>query len=317
MRVSEIGLGGYMFAPIFADHACRKLDYLPEQLVDEIFETSLALGVNYVDTAYKYGFGESERMIGQALANRPDAECIIATKIGAYDEIEKHRDPDFLLRGIDKARELLQVDTIDIMQIHEADVVAWWWDDLNSAKGEVVGALEEARNRGWVRFIGITSTYATPLIPLVETGIFDLILMAETYDLLWRHANRGLLQTCERHNVGVVVGTPFHQGVLSVRHDEWLESPPPDLTPDCRRRQLARLYRLLDEIDIPLAELGIRWLLNDPRIHCVVPGPRNPHEAELNARVSGLGPLDDHILRELDEIGAMEELEHAERKYPR
>lgn len=317
LRVGEIGLGGYMFAPIYADHACQKLDFLSPDVVDQIFDKSLELGVNYVDTAYKYGHGESERMIGQALAKRPEFSCIVATKIGCYPESEKHRDSDFLLQSIDKAREHLQVDTIEIMQIHEADIYQWWWEDVKTAKGPVMTALEKARARGWVRFIGITSTKATPIIPLVETGLFDVVLTAETYDLLWRHANRGLLQACEKQNVGVVVGTPFHQGVLSVRRDEWLENPPPDLEPECRRKQLSRLYHLLDEIDISLTELGLRWLLSDSRIHCIVPGPRNSEQAVINALVSDMEPLPMRILDELDEIGAMEDPDHGERKYSR
>ena len=317
LKVSETGLGGYMFAPIYKDHAGQKLDYLSPDVVDQILDKSLELGVNYIDTAYKYGYGESERMIGQALAKRPESSCIVATKIGCYEEGEKHRDSDFLLQRIGDARERLQVDTIEIMQIHEADAYGWWWEDVETGKGPVMVALEEARNRGWVRFIGITSTMATPIIPLVETGLFDVVLMAETYDLLWRHANRGLLQACERQQVGVISGTPFHQGVLCVRRDEWLEDPPPDLQPECRRRQLPRLYRLLDEINISLAELGLRWLLNDQRIHCIVPGPRSVEQAVMNALVSDKEPLSEDIMEELDAIGAMEDPEHGERKYPR
>ena len=318
LEVSEIGLGGYMFAPIYADHACTKLEYLPPETVDAIFDTALSLGVTYVDTAFKYGYGESERMIGMALTKRPQYSCVVATKVGGLPkDVPKYRDVDFLLNAINEARDRLQVDVIEIMQVHEADIHNWWWDDVETASGPVTTALREARERGWVRHIGITATKATPIVPLVESGIFDVVLMAETYDLMWRHATKELLPACQRQHVGVVVGTPFHQGVLSVRHDDWFDTPPPDLEPECRQRQLRLLYQLLDDIGIPLAQLGLRWLLQDERLHCIVPGPRNAEQAGLNARVSGMDPLSQDIMDRIEEIGALEEPEHAERKYSR
>ena len=308
LRVSEIGLGGYMFAPIYPDHATDTLDYLSPKVVDDIFDASLRLGVNFVDTASKYGYGESERMIGASLAKRRESHCAVATKIGGLPkDVSHYRDADYLLVVIDEARQRLQVDTVEVMQIHEADLYDWWWDEPETGSGPVTDALVEARARGWVRYIGVTGTSAAPLVPLVESGVFDVVLTSIRYDLLWREAARELLPACARRNIGVICGTPFHQGVLSKRRDDWFSNPPPDLKPAFRRKQLRALYDLLDNTGIPLPELGLRWLLSDERVSCVVAGPRNAREAELNARVSEADPLPDEVVAQLDEIGAMED----------
>ena len=104
--------------------------------------------------------------------------------------------------------------------------------------------------------------------------------------------------------MGIIIGSPLQQGSLARRYDEQVKNGAPWLSSP-RRKQFLALYEFLDEIDVPIAELGLRFVLSNPHISCVLTGARSPEEVEQNVAAAQKGPLTLKILRRLDEIAAM------------
>jgi aryl-alcohol dehydrogenase-like predicted oxidoreductase len=104
--------------------------------------------------------------------------------------------------------------------------------------------------------------------------------------------------------MGIIVGSPLQQGALARRYDDEVKHGARWLSPP-RRAQYLKLYELLDEIDIPLAELGLRFVLSNPDVSTVLMGARSVQEVEQNVAATARGPLPQELLTRLDEIAAM------------
>jgi aryl-alcohol dehydrogenase-like predicted oxidoreductase len=101
--------------------------------------------------------------------------------------------------------------------------------------------------------------------------------------------------------MGVIVGSPLQQGALARRYDDEVAGGAPWLSPP-RREQYRRLYAYVDEIGIPLPELGLRFVLSNPQISLTLSGARSPEEVEANVAAAAKGPLPPEILAALQEI---------------
>ncbi len=293
LEVSELGMGGLFVCSIFNEF---------EQARATIHR-AVDLGVNYIDTAPTYG--NSEEAIGNALADI-DAPLIVSTKLGGRPDPFDPQDRNALLRSVEESLRLLHRDHIDVLMIHEPDRPGQydWWSDWESFTGPVSNLLDELKRDGVISFTGLGGTTAHELPHIINTGRFDVVLTAFNYSLLWREAEIAVLPSARAQNMGIVVGSPLQQGALSVRYDEevlhgarWL-SPP-------RREQYKALYAFLDELDMPLAELALRFVISSPDISCVLMGARSPEEVELNVASVERGPLPPDIMARLDEIAAM------------
>ena len=104
--------------------------------------------------------------------------------------------------------------------------------------------------------------------------------------------------------MGVIIGSPLQQGALARRYDAELRDGVPWLNGP-RRRQFQALYALLDEIGLPIAEVGLRFVISNPDISCVLMGARSPQEVEQNVAAIEKGPLPKALLKRLDRIAAM------------
>lgn len=138
---------------------------------------SLQNGINYIDTAPYYGQGKSESIIGKALKNVPRGAYYIATKVGRY---ECGKDGfDFKAattrQSIDISLKRLQLDYIDIIQIHDIEFA----DNVDTIINETLPALEEAKKQGKLRFIGVTGYPIEPLKEAILKGSsrFDVIYL--------------------------------------------------------------------------------------------------------------------------------------------
>ena len=113
-----------------------------------------------------------------------------------------------------------------------------------------------------------------------------------------------VIPSAKAQNMGIIIGSPLQQGALSRRYDEVVKNPPYWLSKP-RVQQFRKLYALLDECGLPLPELGIRFVLSNPDIHCVLMGAKSAAEVEQNAAAANAGPLPADILRRLDGIAAL------------
>jgi aryl-alcohol dehydrogenase-like predicted oxidoreductase len=155
-----------------------------------------------------------------------------------------------------------------------------------------------------MRFTGLGGTTAYELPRIIRTGRFDVVLTAFNYSLLWREAEIDVLPAAVAAGMGIVIGSPLQQGALARRYDAEVNDGAAWLSPP-RRRQFQALYALLDDLDMPIAELAIRFVLSNPDISCVLMGARSPEEVEHNVAAAERGALPSDVLRRLDEIAKM------------
>jgi aryl-alcohol dehydrogenase-like predicted oxidoreductase len=169
--------------------------------------------------------------------------------------------------------------------------------------GSVLELLDELKKEGLIRFTGVGGTTAYNLARLIRTGRFDVVLTAFNYSLLWREAEHEIIPAAKAQGLGLVIGSPLQQGALARRYDDqvrdgaWWLSPP-------RRRQFQALYEFLDEIHMPLAEAGLRFVISNADVSCVLMGARSRAEVEQNVAAVERGPLPPDVLKCLDEIAA-------------
>ncbi len=295
LEVSELALGGAFATRGEDGYAGAKA----------IVHEALELGLNLLDTSADYG--DSEAGVGEALKDvtRP---CIVSTKLGPRSDDFDPKDKTHLRAIVDESRRLLHRDTIDIMMIHEPDRPGQldWWDDLRTYDGPVHELLQELKDEGVIRFSGLGGTTAYEIVPIMATGFYDVVLTAFNYSMLWREAEIELLPEARRQNMGIFLASPTQQGWLAHRFDaqvgaadgRWLNKP--------RREQLKQLYKLVDEVGIPIPELSLRWVLgNAGDASAVLTGPRNVDQLRQNVRAAEDGPLPTEILERIDEIASM------------
>lgn len=293
--VSKLGLGasaiGGLFAPVAGPDARA------------VVRAAVGLGVRYIDTAPLYGFGASERLVGEALAGETRGTFTLSTKVGrllreganAYESVPEGmwhvegalrpvRDytGEGTRRALYESLERLSLERIDIAYVHDPD------EDLGQAIDEALPALVELRDEGLVGAIGVGATDVPTLVRAVHDCGPDCVLLAGRYTLLDQSALDELLPLCERTGVAVVVGGVFNSGVLAdpvpgARFD--YAEVPADV--------LERARRIADVCvshDVPLPAVALQFAAAHPAVVSVLTGVRSV--AELHANV-------DHFDREL------------------
>jgi aryl-alcohol dehydrogenase-like predicted oxidoreductase len=290
LRVSELGLGG-----LFVSRAGGER----EQAVAAV-RRALELGVTFVDTAP--GYHDSEEVLGLALEGVTQPYSL-STKLGGRPQPFDARDKAALRRSVEESLRLLKRDHIDLLMVHEPDRPGQydWWTDWESFRGPVREVLAELKQEGILRWTGLGGTTAYELPRIMASGGFDVVLTAFNYSLLWREAAIAVLPEAARLGMGVIAGSPLQQGALARRYDEEIAHGAPWLSPP-RREQYRRLYAFVDEVGIPLPELGLRFVLSDPRIHTTLMGARSVAEVEANVASVEKGPLSPEVLGRLQEI---------------
>jgi aryl-alcohol dehydrogenase-like predicted oxidoreductase len=293
LEVGELALGGLFLASWFADAGQSTATV----------RRAVELGVNYIDTAP--GYGNSEEALGRAL-REIDVPLIISTKLGGRPQPFNPQDKAGLMASVEESLRLLGRDHIDILMIHEPDRPGQydWWTDWEGCHGPVLEVLDDLKRQGVIRFTGLGGTTAYELPHIIATGRFDVVLTAFNYSLLWREAEIAVLPAAKAQGMGIIVGSPLQQGALARRYDDQVNAGAPWLSPP-RRKQYQALYAFLDEIGAPIAELGLRFVISNPDISCVLMGARSPEEVEQNVAAVEKGPLSPGILARLDEIAAM------------
>ena len=290
IRVSEIGLGGLFVSTYGSDRA---------EGVRAI-RRGLELGINYVDTAPSYM--DSEEVMGQALEGVAQPH-LLSTKLGGRPDPFDPRDTDQLRRSVETSLTLLKRDTIDILMIHEPDRPGQydWFTDWEGFHGPVRELLEALKSEGIIRYTGLGGTTAYTLPAIMGTGAYDVVLTAFNYSLLWQEALHAVLPEAVKQNMGIVVGSPLQQGALSACYTEQVERGAPWLSPP-RREQFRRLYALVAELDMPLPELAVRWVLSNPVVSTVLSGSRSVEEVERNVGYVASGPLPEAVMDRVREI---------------
>lgn len=303
-RVTVIGLGG---APLnqqsHADGVATA-------------RRALDLGITYFDTSPGYGAGDSQVILGEALAG-DQRRRLLATKLGHLSRTEDFRSVRALRAQLDDNLRMLRCERVDTLQVHEADWSCWWTDGVQ--KGELIrddieydfsGApvmqvLRQAKREGRCRFVGITGNNAAQMARILRAVDVDTFLVAFNYDLLWRRARRVAIPLATEKGVAMIVGGVFRYGELAREHPEWRQSPPAWCTPAVQAR-LDSLSRIRRQSTLSLVTLTIRYLLADPDLSTILVGAASPEELNESVRAAASGPLPPDLHAVVEGLGVDE-----------
>jgi aryl-alcohol dehydrogenase-like predicted oxidoreductase len=290
LEVSELSLGGLFVSKLGGPRDEARL----------AVRRALELGVNYIDTAP--GYLDSEEALGFALegVQRP---FILSTKLGGRPQPFNPQDKAALRRSVEESLRLLHRDRVDILMIHEPDRPGQydWFPDWDHFHGPVTELLAELKVEGVIRFSGLGGTTAYELAHIIATGEYDVVLTAFNYSLLWQEALHAVIPAAQQQGMGIIIGSPLQQGALARCYTEEVERGARWLSPP-RREQFKRLYDLVNDVNIPLPELALRFVISNQAISTTLMGARSVAEVEQNVRAVEAGPLSAEILAAIKAI---------------
>ena len=280
-----------------------------------IIHRALDSGINFIDTADVYSRGESEEIVGKALAGGRREHVILATKVhgtmGA-DPNQFGNSRRWIVKEVEDSLRRLRTDWIDLYQIHrpEADT------DID----ETLGALTDLVRAGKVRAIG-SSTF--PASQIVEAqwvaerrGRERFMCEQPPYSMLVRGVEADVLPTCRRHGMGVIPWSPLAGGWLSGRYRKGQDAPDSsraqrlpgryDLSLPANQRKLEivdALAELAEDAGHTLIELALAFVIRHPAVNAAIIGPRTMEQldSQLPALDVKLAP---DVLDRVDEIVA-------------
>jgi aryl-alcohol dehydrogenase-like predicted oxidoreductase len=244
------------------------------------------LGINLFDTAQAYGFGASERLLGEALRDDLDHrrdEIVIATKGGLRDDDERPRDasPEWLRSGVEQSLMELGVDHIDLYQVH--------WPDPETPFAQTAGALQELVDEGKIRHVGVSNYDAEQMAEFGRTRPVETL--QPLYNMFQREVEDEILPYAREHDIGVLVYSPLAHGLLTGTMDrdtsfgrgDW-RSLSPLFEGDTFRDNLEIVGRLqtfaADELGCSVSQLAIAWTLANPAVHVAIVGSRRAAHIE-------------------------------------
>ena len=285
---------------------------------------ALDSGINFIDTAPLYGHGNAERMIGSVLS-KTNKEYVISTKVGrvlkkfAPEEIAGKVDGlaafigvdptifpvfdfsrDGILRSIQESLERLNISSIDIALIHDAD------DRIDEAIKNSYPVLDELRSQGVIKGIGVGMNICSYATKAVKEMDLDVILIAGRYSLLDKSAQEVLFKECLKKQTGVMVGGVYNSGVLANPTPESTYNYVP-VTPEILSK-VKQIQALLLDFDISLTAAAIQFPLRHPAVTCVLTGSRSV--TELNANIKDFDQtIPDAAWKALEDAGLINRIE--------
>ncbi|MDX6389565.1 MAG: hypothetical protein QOJ73_628 [Streptosporangiaceae bacterium] len=278
-----------------------------------IIHAALDAGVNFVDTADVYARGESEEIVGKALADGRRDDVILATKFhGAMGDDPNRQGSSrrWIIREVEESLRRLGTDWIDLYQVHRPRTDT----DIE----ETLAALTDLVHQGKVRYIGSSTFPASQIVEAQwiarDRRLERFVTEQPAYSILVRAIENDVLPTCNRHGMGVISYSPLTGGWLSGRWRKDAGQPSSsraerlperfDLSTPANQRKLEaveQLAELADEAGITLIQLGIAFVLNHPAITAPIIGPRTMEQLESQLAAADV-TLDEAVLDRIDEI---------------
>lgn len=301
LEVNPIGLGAMT---IESQNMFPQMD---EKMSREVFMTALDNGMNFIDTAFYYGFGRSEELIGEILKETGKRQDIVlATKAShefVGDDIVLNNTPAFLTKSVDEALQRLQTDYIDLFYIHNPDDY--------TPKDEAVGALKLLRDQGKIRAIGVSKFTPEQMKEANKDGYID-VYQGE-YNLLNRSAEKIHFPYMVEQGISFVPYYPFASGILAGKYDENTTFPDHrakklELQGETFRKNLAKVEQLrpiAEAKQADIAQIVLAWYLSRDAIDAVIPGAKRPDQILNNLAAAEL-VLSEAEIKMIDEIFAVE-----------
>ena len=258
----------------------------------EIIKFALDTGIRYFDTAPWYGFGRSERVVGDQLRN---SQFIISSKVGrilkpgAVDNPSNYGmvDPlpfhpvydysyDGIMRSFEDGLQRLGLDQIDILLVH--DIGEFQHGEENQRHFKDLSetgykAMDELRNNDVVKAIGLGVNENKVCLDALEIGNWDVFLLAGRYTLLEQTPLDSLFPKCKNAGTSIICGGPFNSGVLVGREMWNYANAPKDVV-----NKVKSLKKIAENFNIPLPAAALQFPLFNEIITSVIPGARSKNE---------------------------------------
>jgi aryl-alcohol dehydrogenase-like predicted oxidoreductase len=280
-----------------------------------IIHHALDAGITFIDTADVYSQGESEVIVGKALAGGKRDNIVLATKVWGQmgdDPNQRGVSRRWIVQEVENSLRRLNTDWIDLYQIHRYEPDT----DIE----ETLGALTDLVRQGKVRSIGSSTFPPSAIVEAQWTardrGLQRYVTEQPPYSMLARGVEAEVLPTCAKYGMGVIPWSPLSGGWLTGRYRKDAEAPAPasparrrlaeryDLSLPANQRKLDaadQLARLADEAGIPLIQLAIAFVANHPAVTAPIIGPRTMEQLESQLPAADL-VLDQELLDRIDEI---------------
>jgi aryl-alcohol dehydrogenase-like predicted oxidoreductase len=288
-----------------------------DQAVDE--------GVNFIDTANRYNWGESEEIVGRAVRGKRD-HLVLATKVfmpGPGGVLDRGTSRRHIMLQAEESLRRLGTDWIDLYQLHR--------HDRDTPLEEVLSALDDLVRQGKVRYLGVSTGHAADPVDLQwqgwrmvealwtadQKGWERLVCTQPPYSILSRDVERDVFPVCERFGIGAIVWSPLEGGWLAGRYRQGQPAPPDsraanetefgmfvreafDLTSPRSRRRLEiveHLVPLAEELGVSLAAYAQAWALRHPAVTSIIVGPRLARHLDAGLEALAVHIPDAHLAR--------------------
>jgi len=258
-----------------------------------IIHRALDAGINFIDTADVYSRGESEEIVGKALAGGRREHVVLATKVHGTmgdDPNQFGNSRRWIVREVENSLKRLNTDWIDLYQIHRPELET---TDID----ETLGALSDLVHAGKVRYIGSSTFPASQIVEAQwvaeKRGRERFVCEQPPYSILVRGVEHDVLPTCRRHGMAVIPWSPLAGGWLTGRYRKDAEVPEShraeriparyDMSLEVNQRKLEAadaLARLAEEAGMGLIEMALAFVLEHPAVVAPIIGPRTMEQLE-------------------------------------
>ena len=289
-QVSEIGYGMWGLA------GWTDTDLIE---VGKSLDRSVELGCNFFDTAWAYGAGVSEKILGDLVKKHSDKKLYVASKIPPKNRTWPSR-PEFSLDEVfpseyiagyvDKSLQNLGLEQLDLMQFHV-------WEDGWADRDEWKEAIQKLTAQGKVAAWGISINRWEPdnSLETLKTGLIDAVQVI--YNIFDQNPEDNLFPLCNQLDIGVIARVPFDEGTLTgtftkettFPKDDWRSTyfVPANLIASVEH---ADALRTIIPPKMTMAQLALRFILSNPDVHTTIPGMRKLRHVEMNIATSdGIG----------------------------
>jgi aryl-alcohol dehydrogenase-like predicted oxidoreductase len=271
-------------------------------------QLAVDLGCNFFDSAWAYGDGKSDGLLGQTIANNPGKRLYAASKIPPKNQrwpaSSQYRYADVFPAAhvfdyAQRIRQKLGTESIDLLQFHV-------WDDSWGSESEFKDTVGKLKAEGMIRFFGLSLNRWEPEngLKAIATGSVDAVQVI--YNIFDQSPEDKLFPTCRKHDIGVIARVPLDEGSLGGKMTLEASFPESDwrahyFNPDNLRNTIARVEKLKAVLppSMKLPEMALRFILSNPTVSTTIVGMRTHDHVRQNIAMSDLGPLGKVLLEDL------------------
>jgi len=271
-------------------------------------DLAIELGCNFFDTAWAYGEGHSERLLGQTIKKHSDKKLYAASKIPPKNRTWPARDhfkldevfpSDYIIEYVHKSLDNLGTNSIDLMQFHV-------WNDLWAIDESWQKTVSDLKSQGLIRAMGVSINRWEPTnaVQTLRTGLIDAVQVV--YNVFDQNPEDELFPVCQELDIAVIARVPFDEGTLTgnlTKDSKWptgdfrnLYFSEPNLSQSVDR---AESLRKIVPSGMTMPELALRFILEHPAVSTIIPGMRKPQNVRSNIAASDGKKLDSTLMQEL------------------